>query len=110
MAQPRPATSLPFTLTPPYCWEKSLYALVKPVVTPRFALSCTTKLLDHLGEIAKNNDLHIQSHISETKAEVNLVHELFPDYKSYTDVYLKHNLLTNKALQRHAGRPQGPEA
>ncbi|KAI1900047.1 hypothetical protein AGOR_G00045980 [Albula goreensis] len=81
---------------------KRKYALVKPVVTPRFALSCTTKLLDHLGEIAKNNDLHIQSHISETKAEVNLVHELFPDYKSYTDVYLKHNLLTNKTVMAHA--------
>lgn len=33
---------------------------MKPVVTPRFALSCTGGLLGQLGAIAKNNHLHIQ--------------------------------------------------
>lgn len=33
---------------------------MKPVVTPRFALSCTGALLGQLGAIAKNNNLHIQ--------------------------------------------------
>ena len=36
------------------------YPLVRPVVTPRFALSCTEALLGQLGAIAKNNNLHIQ--------------------------------------------------
>lgn len=36
------------------------YPLVKPVVTPRFAPSCTEALLGQLGAIAKNNNLHIQ--------------------------------------------------
>uniref|UniRef100_A0A8K9WQS3 Guanine deaminase n=1 Tax=Oncorhynchus mykiss TaxID=8022 RepID=A0A8K9WQS3_ONCMY len=72
-----------------------------PVVTPRFAPSCSATLLGHLGEIAQNNDLHIQSHISETKEEVNLVKELFPDYDSYTDVYHRHNLLTDKTVMAH---------
>ncbi|XP_064793772.1 guanine deaminase-like isoform X2 [Oncorhynchus masou masou] len=80
---------------------KKKYPLVMPVVTPRFALSCSTALLGHLGEIAKNNHLHIQSHISETKEEVKLVKELFPDYDSYTDVYHKHNLLTDKTVMAH---------
>uniref|UniRef100_A0A8B9RC58 Uncharacterized protein n=1 Tax=Astyanax mexicanus TaxID=7994 RepID=A0A8B9RC58_ASTMX len=74
----------------------SRYARVKPVVTPRFAVSCSSSLLHTLGEIAKNNDLHIQSHISENKEEVKLVKQLFPDCRSYTDVYLKHDLLTPK--------------
>uniref|UniRef100_A0A8C7RRI7 Guanine deaminase n=1 Tax=Oncorhynchus mykiss TaxID=8022 RepID=A0A8C7RRI7_ONCMY len=77
------------------------YPLVRPVVTPRFAPSCSATLLGHLGEIAQNNDLHIQSHISETKEEVNLVKELFPDYDSYTDVYHRHNLLTDKTVMAH---------
>uniref|UniRef100_A0A8C7RRV1 Guanine deaminase n=1 Tax=Oncorhynchus mykiss TaxID=8022 RepID=A0A8C7RRV1_ONCMY len=80
---------------------KKKYPLVMPVVTPRFALSCSAALLGHLGEIAKNNHLHIQSHISETKEEVKLVKELFPDYDSYTDVYHKHNLLTDKTVMAH---------
>uniref|UniRef100_A0A3B1K021 Guanine deaminase n=1 Tax=Astyanax mexicanus TaxID=7994 RepID=A0A3B1K021_ASTMX len=77
------------------------YARVKPVVTPRFAVSCSSSLLHTLGEIAKNNDLHIQSHISENKEEVKLVKQLFPDCRSYTDVYLKHDLLTPKTVMAH---------
>ncbi|XP_034004557.1 guanine deaminase [Trematomus bernacchii] len=77
------------------------YPLVRPVVTPRFALSCTGALLGQLGAIAKNNNLHIQSHISENVEEVKLVKELFPESKSYTDVYHKHNLLTDKTVMAH---------
>ncbi|XP_008334977.1 guanine deaminase isoform X1 [Cynoglossus semilaevis] len=77
------------------------YPLVKPVVTPRYALSCTGALLGQLGAIAKNNHLHIQSHISENLDEVKLVKELFPECTSYTDVYHKHNLLTDKTVMAH---------
>ncbi|XP_051959185.1 guanine deaminase isoform X2 [Xyrauchen texanus] len=79
---------------------KKEYPNVKPVVTPRFAPSCSASLLSELGAIA-NNKLHIQSHISENKEEVELVKTLFPDCKSYTDVYLKHNLLTEKTVMAH---------
>ncbi|XP_056144700.1 guanine deaminase [Lampris incognitus] len=77
------------------------YPLVKPVVTPRFALSCSGALMGQLGEIAKNNNLHIQSHISETIEEVNCVKGLFPESESYTEVYHKHNLLTDKTVMAH---------
>lgn len=77
------------------------YPLVKPVVTPRFAPSCSGALLEQLGEIAKNNNLHIQSHISENVEEVKLVKELFPESESYTDVYHKYNLLTDKTVMAH---------
>ncbi|KAK5871581.1 hypothetical protein PBY51_004455 [Eleginops maclovinus] len=77
------------------------YPLVRPVVTPRFALSCTGALLGQLGAIAKNNNLHIQSHISENVEEVKLVKELFPESESYTEVYHKHNLLTDKTVMAH---------
>uniref|UniRef100_A0A7N8Y1Y2 Guanine deaminase n=1 Tax=Mastacembelus armatus TaxID=205130 RepID=A0A7N8Y1Y2_9TELE len=77
------------------------YPLVKPVVTPRFAPSCTGDLLGQLGAIARKNNLHIQSHISENVDEVKLVKELFPESKSYTDVYHKYNLLTDKTVMAH---------
>ncbi|XP_040897984.1 guanine deaminase [Toxotes jaculatrix] len=77
------------------------YPLVKPVVTPRFAPSCTGALLGQLGAIAKNNQLHIQSHISENVEEVKLVKELFPESESYTHVYHKYNLLTDKTVMAH---------
>ncbi|KAM6930329.1 guanine deaminase [Xenentodon cancila] len=77
------------------------YPLVRPVVTPRFAPSCTEGLLAQLGAVAKNNNLHIQSHISENIEEVELVKELFPGSESYTDVYHKCNLLTDKTVMAH---------
>uniref|UniRef100_A0A1A8F414 Guanine deaminase n=2 Tax=Nothobranchius korthausae TaxID=1143690 RepID=A0A1A8F414_9TELE len=58
-------------------------------------------LVGKLGAIAKNNNLHIQSHISENTEEVKLVKELFPDSESYTDVYHKSNLLTEKTVMAH---------
>nr|XP_057927268.1 guanine deaminase isoform X2 [Doryrhamphus excisus] len=42
-----------------------------------------------------------KSHISENVEEVKIVKELFPDCDSYTDVYYKHNLLTNKTVMAH---------
>ena len=44
--------------------------LVQPVVTPRFKPSCSEKLLEELGKLAKEmGDVHIQSHIAENPIE-----------------------------------------
>uniref|UniRef100_A0A9L0SPC2 Guanine deaminase n=1 Tax=Equus caballus TaxID=9796 RepID=A0A9L0SPC2_HORSE len=77
------------------------YSRVKPIVTPRFSLSCSETLMGELGNIAKTHDLHIQSHISENRDEVKAVKNLYPSYKNYTDVYDKNNLLTSKTVMAH---------
>ncbi|XP_044247201.1 guanine deaminase isoform X2 [Ursus arctos] len=77
------------------------YSRVKPIVTPRFSLSCSETLLGKLGNMAKTHNLHIQSHVSETVNEVEAVRNLFPDYKNYTDVYDRNNLLTDKTVMAH---------
>ncbi|XP_035969348.1 guanine deaminase isoform X1 [Halichoerus grypus] len=77
------------------------YSRVKPIMTPRFSLSCSETLLGKLGNMAKTHNLHIQSHISENVNEVEAVKNLFPDYKNYTDVYDRNNLLTNKTVMAH---------
>jgi Amidohydrolase family len=59
---------------------------VQPIVTPRFAPSCTEDLLKQLGELAAAESLPIQSHINENKDEIKWVAELFPESKSYADV------------------------
>uniref|UniRef100_A0A8C8XDW8 Guanine deaminase n=1 Tax=Panthera leo TaxID=9689 RepID=A0A8C8XDW8_PANLE len=45
--------------------------------------------------------LQKNSHISENSSEVAAVKNLFPDYKNYTDVYDRNNLLTNKTVMAH---------
>lgn len=74
--------------------------LVKPIVTPRFAVSCTDELLAGLGAIAAKYDLHIQSHISENLGEIDLIKDRFKG-KSYASVYNDFNLLTAKCVLAH---------
>ncbi|KAI9057926.1 guanine deaminase [Trametes sanguinea] len=53
--------------------------LVRPILTPRFAISCSHELLAGLGALAAEDpDLHIQTHISENAGEIRFTKELFP--------------------------------
>ena len=77
--------------------------LVKPIITPRFAPSCTEQALSDLGALAAEHEppLHIQTHISENKDEIAWVKELFPEAANYADVYDKANLLTSRTILAH---------
>ncbi|ALC45520.1 DhpD [Drosophila busckii] len=74
--------------------------LVLPIVTPRFALSCSKELLAQLGNIAYRHDAHIQSHISENIQEIQVVKDIFK--KSYAEAYDDAGLLTSKTIMAHA--------
>lgn len=74
--------------------------LVQPIITPRFALSCTNELLDGLGKLASKYDLNIQSHISENLNEIEVVKEMCK-VKTYAKAYENANLLTNKCVMAH---------
>ncbi|CAE6447905.1 unnamed protein product [Rhizoctonia solani] len=77
--------------------------LVHPVLTPRFAISCTTDLLHALGDLAKQDPtLAIQTHISENLSEIEFTRELFPEASSYADVYKRAGLLTDRTILAHA--------
>lgn len=77
-------------------------AIVQPIITPRFAPSCTADCLAALGDLAHETAAHVQTHISENKPEIALVQKLFPESSSYTDVYHKARLLTPKTILAHA--------
>lgn len=78
--------------------------LIRPVVTPRFAPSCTPASLTMLADIANSAQppLMIQTHLSENKDEVGLVKAMFPNSESYTHVYDGHGLLTPRTVLAHA--------
>lgn len=67
--------------------------LVKPMITPRFAPTCSGEMLDKLGELANQYNLPVQSHLSENLDEIKWVRDLFPNSKNYLDVYNKSSLL-----------------
>lgn len=66
--------------------------LVKPIITPRFIPTCSEELLQGLGEMAREYDVKIQSHINENTSEVVWVSELYPDSANYASVYDQFNL------------------
>lgn len=76
--------------------KSSDYKNVAPIITPRFVPSCSKELMKRLGEIAEKYDLFIQSHLNENRGEVAWVKELFPEYKSYIDIYDKLGLIREK--------------
>lgn len=75
---------------------------VRPIVTPRFAPSCTEKLMKDLGLLSRRLDLPVQSHLSETLSEAQWVSQLFPESPSYTHVYDDCGLLGPDSLMAHA--------
>ncbi|XP_072746241.1 guanine deaminase isoform X2 [Anoplolepis gracilipes] len=81
--------------------ERTGNPLVKPIITPRFALSCNMELMQELAKIAKEKNLHIQSHISENEDEIKTVKQVFKEQLSYTAVYEAAGLLTSKTILAH---------
>lgn len=78
------------------------HTLITPIITPRFAPSCTSEMMHALGGLQKETGLPVQTHISENKNEIALVKKLFPGYESYTHLYDGHGLLTPKTILAHA--------
>lgn len=75
--------------------------LVQPIITPRFALSCSDKLLTQLGALAAQHPhLPIQTHISENRREVEDVKRRF-DAESYARVYDQFGLLRENTVLGH---------
>ena len=66
--------------------------LVKPILTPRFAPTCSDDLLKRLGEFPEKYKVSIQSHLNENTSEIEWVRELFPGSKDYASVYDDFNL------------------
>lgn len=80
--------------------------LVRPVITPRFAPSCTPAAMRGLGEMARAGGLAVQTHVSENKGECQLVAEMFPeetkDGRGYVGVYEAFGLLGERTILAHA--------
>ncbi|KAL7802495.1 hypothetical protein V8C44DRAFT_281678 [Trichoderma aethiopicum] len=78
------------------------FDLVSPILTPRFAPSCTREVMAGLAQIHRETGLPIQTHLSENAGEIKLVAQLFPETSSYTDVYHRAGLLTPRTVLAHA--------
>jgi len=77
--------------------DRLYYAL-----TPRFAPTCTAKLLEQIGALRTAfPDVYLQTHHAETKDEIAWVAKLFPQAENYLAVYDHFGLLGEKTLLAH---------
>ncbi len=71
-------------------------------VTPRFAPACTEAQLDAAGALLRGHDgLFLQTHLSESVAEVEWVGALFPRRRDYLDVYAHAGLVGRRSIFGH---------
>ncbi|KAG0364857.1 hypothetical protein BGZ54_007094 [Gamsiella multidivaricata] len=75
--------------------------LLTPIITPRFAISCTSDLLRELGRLAAEYHVPIQSHLCETSSEIDFTMSFFPNSVNYTAIYAEHGLLNRRSIMAH---------
>src|SRR5690606_28813088 len=71
-------------------------------LSPRFAITSTPEQMEAAQALAiEHPDLHIQTHLSENKAEIEFACSLYPEAKDYTDIYARYGLVGPKSLFGH---------
>ncbi|CAO3633096.1 unnamed protein product [Cunninghamella echinulata] len=75
--------------------------LITPVITPRFAITCSSTLMNGLSTLAKEYRVPIQTHLCENPDEIDFTCSLFPNSTSYTGIYDDHGLLGPDSYMAH---------
>jgi guanine deaminase len=71
-------------------------------ITVRFAPTSSPEQLALAGRFCRDDpSLYMQTHLAENRAEVRWVHELFPEARSYLDVYAAVGLLHARSVFAH---------
>ena len=74
---------------------------IKPILTPRFTPSCSDELMAWLGKLAQEKGLLVQSHLSESAGEIEMVSQLHPDCEQYWQTYDKFGLWKEGTVMAH---------
>ncbi|MEF9995924.1 MAG: guanine deaminase, partial [Burkholderiaceae bacterium] len=71
-------------------------------ITPRFAATSSREQLAAAGQLARARpELYVQSHVAENTDEIRWIAELFPEARSYLDVYDRAGLLNARSIYAH---------
>jgi guanine deaminase len=82
-------------------WDGAENGRLRYVFTPRFAGSCSMDLMKRVGEMARERNAFVQSHLSENIDEVAWIRSLFPEYPSYAAVYDAAGILGERSIIGH---------
>ncbi|MBM4357953.1 MAG: guanine deaminase [Deltaproteobacteria bacterium] len=83
-------------------WHEHDGGRLRFAVTPRFALSCSRRMLKAAGDLAREHDLIVQTHVAENEREGEATLAAHPYASSYLDVYDQAGLLGERTILAHA--------
>ncbi len=101
--QPRKILSVSLLESETLCrkWHGANHGLIRYAFSPRFAVSCSDRLMRGAAELAKQFGTPIQTHLSENLGEIEKVKYQFAWSRDYTDVYEKCGLLGPRTVLGH---------
>lgn len=68
---------------------------VKPIITPRFAPTCSRELMQGLGALSKEFHCGLHTHLVESRWEAAEALRLFPECRSDAEIYERAGLMDN---------------
>ncbi len=101
--QPKKVVSVSLLESERLCrkWHRAEEGRLEYAFSPRFAVTCTEKLMRGAAEMAARFDAYLQTHLSENREEIEKVRHLYMGARDYTHVYEKCGLLTPKTVLGH---------
>jgi guanine deaminase len=82
-------------------WHRAENGLLEYAFSPRFAVTCSEKIMRGAAELAARFNAYVQTHLAENREELEKVHHLHMTARDYTHVYERCGLLTPRTVLGH---------
>jgi len=82
-------------------WHRAENGRLEYAFSPRFAVTCSEKMMRGAAELAARLDAYLQTHLAENREELEKVHHLYMGARDYTHVYEKCGMLTPHTILGH---------
>ena len=101
--QPKKVLSISLLESERLCrkWHRAEEGRLEYAFSPRFAVTCSEKLMRSAAELAGRFAAYLQTHLAENREELEKVHHLYMSARDYTHVYEKCGLLTPRTVLGH---------
>jgi guanine deaminase len=101
--QPKKVLSISLLESERLCrkWHRAENGRLDYAFSPRFAVTCSEKLMRGAAELAARLDAYLQTHLAENREEIEKVRHLYMSARDYTHVYEKCGILTAHTVLGH---------
>ena len=101
--QPKKVLSISLLESERLCrkWHRAEDGRLEYAFSPRFAVTCSEKMMRGAAELAARLEAYLQTHLAENREELEKVHHLYMNARDYTHVYEKCGMLSTHTMLGH---------